>query len=171
MKIKSATLLFLILCVFTACNNSDDVMDILTNKTWKLNTIFYQGKPDYSYWMDATGKLDKNALDESVKKNGEKGFVVTFDGARVGSVVSGTFSGQGYNSKFRGKWSADEDNRRMVITEYQVEGSDSDVLAKAFINGMKNVFSYRGNSDTNNLHLNFKEGELTKYMSFTILRE
>ena len=59
----------------------------------------------------------------------------------------------------------------IVITEYQVEGSDSDVLAKAFINGMKNVFSYRGNSDTNNLHLNFKEGELTKYMSFTILRE
>ena len=81
--------------------------------------------------MDATGKLDKNALDESVKKR-RKGLVVTFDGARVGSVVSGTFSGQGYNSKFRGKWSADEDNRRMVITEYQVEGSDSDVLQKLY---------------------------------------
>lgn len=158
--------------IFTlaGCNDSDDVIAIFTGKTWKLNAIFYSGKEDRSYWVNKDGTPNEKAFEESLRKKNEKGFTVKFEGAQVDDVITGTFTGVGYNSTFTGNWSCNANSRQITISSFETKGSDSDVLAKAFVNAMKNVISYT-NSDTNNLHLDFKDGELYKYMSFTVLRE
>ena len=47
----------------------------------------------------------------------------------------------------------------------KVIGTESDKLAKVFINGIQNVFKYEG--DIHNITLYFKDGNTTKVMGFT----
>lgn len=172
MKTKNSLLLLLVIFTLASCNDSDDVIAIFTGKTWKLNAIYHSGREDRSYWIDKDGNPNAEAFEESLKKKKETGtFTVRFDGAQEGDLIIGTFSGVGYNATFTGEWSCNADNRQINIRSFTPNGSDSDVLAKAFVNAMQNVISYRSNSDINNLHLDFKEKELTKYMSFTVSHE
>ena len=46
-----------------------------------------------------------------------------------------------------------------------LSGNETDVLAKAFINGLQNVIRYEG--DANNLFIYFSDGQTVKYMGFT----
>ncbi len=171
MKMKNRVLLLLMIFTLAACNDSDDVIAIFTGKTWKLNAIYHSGREDRSYWVDKDGKPDEKAFEESLRKKNEKGFTVRFDGAQEDNIIIGTFTGVGYISTFTGKWSCNADSRKITITSFETKGSDNDVLAKAFVNAMKDVISYSSHSDTNNLHLDFKEGELFKQMSFTVSHE
>ena len=164
MKIKTLSVLLLLLFSLAACSDSDDVVAIFTGKTWKLNVIYSLGKEDLSYWSD------KETHEASMKKKKERGFNVKFDGAQVDNIVTGTFTGQGYDSSFSGNWSCNADRKNIHITSFETRGSENDVFAKAFVNAMKNVTGYRPGSDINNLYLDFKEGVETKYMSFTVIR-
>ena len=166
MKIKYISILLLLLFSLSGCNDNDDVVAIFTGKTWKLNVIYHLGKTDISYW-----KNDEAAYNESIKKLKEGGFFVKFDGSQADNVVTGTFTGQGYDSSFSGNWSCNAASKQITITSFEAKGTEKDVFAKAFVNAMQNVISYRKGSDFNNLYLDFKEGVETKYMSFTVLRE
>ena len=53
MKLKHILPLLLLLPALSACNHTDDVIDIFTGKTWTLTGIFYdQGSNDWcmDYW-------------------------------------------------------------------------------------------------------------------------
>jgi signal transduction histidine kinase len=64
-------------------------------------------------------------------------------------VVSGENGGKEHTISIKGK----------------VIGTESDKLAKVFINGIQNVFKYEG--DIHNITLYFKDGNTTKVMGFT----
>ena len=131
-----------------ACNNEDDVMEIFNNKTWKLVRIatekgkeqFYQG-------------LWSNESKEEI------------DRAEVNGEVTGTVNVHAVNSSINDAVLKIDGKEHTISIKGKVIGTESDKLAKVFINGIQNVFKYEG--DIHNITLYFKDGNTTKVMGFT----
>ena len=153
----------LMLCLFpalTGCNDEDDVMAIFTDKTWKMTFIALEGQTQQFDFWDG----DSSARKKSMEKLGKEGnFTLNFDGSPGGSIGQGEFTGQGISSSVSGTWSADGSSNSLSIS-LSKNPSESDVLGKAFLNGLKNAFRYEG--DVNNLYIYYKEGQTTKFMAF-----
>ena len=73
-------------------------------------------------------------------------------------------NGRGIKTPFNGSWTVTE-GRSLSIT-MQNNPSETDPLAKAFVNGLKGVTRYEG--DTQNLYLFYTNGEITMRMSFHV---
>lgn len=155
--------LLLLLLPFTlgGCSDDDDVLEIFTGKTWKLSYISAEGNHK---WIDLWGSND-DAYQNSMKLLEAEGtFTLGFAGSEtLESGAGGTLTGQGVNVKINGTWQADGESRKLTLT-LQTSGSDSDVLGKAYLSGLKNAFRYEG--DSKNLFIYYKEGQVTRFMGF-----
>jgi len=140
--------------VLSACNQTDDVIDIFTGKTWKLTSIFYdKGNKDdvcMDYWANDA------AYQASVKLLNTSGnFTINFTGAEMDGDVTGTYSGRSAGSAISGQWQANGKNNYFNISN-ATGGSGGDVLGQAYIDGLANADKYDG--DTNgNLRIYFKD--------------
>lgn len=161
---KPKFLLFILFFIpfLSACNSSDDVEKIFTGKTWKLTGIWEEKKPEIAdIW---TNEAQKNASLKLLK--GENNFIVTFDGSEDKNIINGNFNGKGASSSFEGKWRANGENNEFITSNFRQTGSESDILAKVYIEGLKNATSYSG--DTNNLYLYFIHENKTIRLAFSV---
>ena len=142
--------LLLLLPLFSACNDSDDVASIFTGKTWKLNYITVDGQHEmFSFWEN---KIEENKSIEELNKNGT--YNVIFEGVAEGDLISGKIRGTVVASySLAGTWSANGKNNNFNASI--TEGNDGgDKLAKNFLEGLRNATSYEG--DDKNLYLLYK---------------
>lgn len=156
-------MLCLTLCLTTSCNNDDDVIDIFVgnNKTWKLTLISRDGSHEpYDFWNG--NEQAYNASRDALAKDGN--FVLNFEGGTTGVTTGGAMNGRGIKSAFNGNWNIGE-GRNLTIT-LQNNPSEADPLAKAFVNGLKGVTRYEG--DTENLYLFYTDGQTNMRMSFHV---
>jgi hypothetical protein len=163
MKMKTKYLCFLILLfpLLSGCNDTDDVAKIFLGKTWKLTDIL-EGNLSASsdYWDgDETAEEASRAL----MKEGSN-CTIAFSGTITGNTITGTCSGRGIDNSFSGTWDVDGESRTFSSTI--TPSTDSDVLGKAFLDGLNNATSYSG--DESNLYIYFKEGEKTRCLLFHV---
>lgn len=153
-------LLLTLLPLVSSCNDEDDVESIFTSKTWKMTFIAVEGQTkQFDFWNG-----DDKARLSSMEKLGKEGnFTLTFEGKADSEVISGTFTGQGINSSVSGSWNANGETNALTISVSK-SPTESDVLGKAFLNGLKNAQRYEG--DVNNLYIYYKDGQTTKFMAF-----
>lgn len=151
---------FMLLSLFTGCNNEDDVTAIFLNKTWKMSFIAAEGSTvQYDLWNG-----DDTSRRKSMEKlSKESNFVLNFDGSAEQGYIKGELTGRGADSTISGTWNANGESNEFSIT-LSKNPSESDVLGKAFLNGLKNAFRYVG--DENNLYIYYKEGQTVKFMAF-----
>jgi len=164
MKMKNV---FALLCcavllpLLSGCNESDDVAEIFTDKTWKLTVISLDGQHQwFDFWNG-----DEAAFQRS-RRELEKGatFTVTFQGSETEGTVGGDFKAQAINRTINGYWNADGSSRELHTTNIRTTGTDSDVLARAFETGLRNATRYTG--DSQYLYIYYKDGQTTKCMAF-----
>ena len=147
----------------TSCSNDDDVMEIFVGggKTWKLTYISRDGSNQwYDFW--GSNESAKKASEAAMEK--EENFVLNFEGGTTGNTIGGAMNGRGTKTAFNGNWNVGAD-RQLTIT-LQNNPSETDPLAKAFVNGLKGVTRYEG--DTDNLYLFSTDGQNTMRMSFHV---
>ncbi|MCD8184260.1 MAG: DUF4847 domain-containing protein [Bacteroides sp.] len=151
------------------CNDEDDVIKIFTGKTWKLSYIGLEGSyQQYNFWgekgMSPNNPAYTNSMDLLKQANN---FTITFNGSTlVNNTPGGTFEGKIVDpAGFDGTWKADGKNHTLSLNPDGVWPGESDVLAKAFREGLMNAFQYGG--DSRNLFIYYKDGQTTKFMGFT----
>lgn len=162
MKLKYTLLLILLIPVMSACNQSDDVVDIFTGKTYKLTNFFHsngkQSLEDYLVGMNATQR------EECLKRWANKdNYTIKFTGAEIEGDVIGEYGGRAGNSTISGKWRANGDNNSFSTSNQADPGSNEDVLGRAFVNALKNAYKYEGDT-AGNLTIYFKENNTDKYL-------
>lgn len=158
-------LLLAVLPSFSSCNNEDDLVKILTSGTpWRMSRLTVDGssnKFDPNFWeteAERDASLNLYNLSSSY-------YTVTFAGAEInGEITGNTITVRGMDSSASGTWSANASSNAMSLS-LSVSGSETDVLATIFMNGMQNVYKYSG--DTNNLNLYFKDGDTTYVIGFS----
>lgn len=162
-RFGSILLLTLAMPLLVGCNNHDDVEGIFTDKTWKMTFIALEGQTkQFDFWNG-----DDNARRLSMERLGkENNFNLNFEGNSDDSLIKGTFSGRGVNTTVSGSWSANGENNALSFALSKTP-TESDVLGKAFLNGLKNAFRYEG--DINHLYIYYKDGQTTKFMAFVPL--
>lgn len=161
-------LMLVLLPLLSGCNNEDDVIEILTGKTWKLSRL--TNKDSNAQFYPSLWNNDNKAMEESLKKlyDREETFTLTFEGTELDGELMGThITGQGINSSVSGTWKADSKSQSLSFN-VKISGSENDALAKAFVNGLQNVYKYEG--DVNSLTLYFNDGQTTRIMGFKPLR-
>lgn len=159
-------LLLALLPILSGCNNEDDVIEIFTKNTWKLSRLttkdssvrflsnLWNNEKDYNTSMDALAQ--------------ENYFTINFSGTELnGEIMGTTLDGRGIKATFTGTWSVDGKTNELRIA-LKVSGSETDPLAKEFINGLQKVYKYEG--DSNSLTLYFDDGQRTKVIGFTAQR-
>lgn len=157
-------LLLAALPLLCGCNNEDDVAEIFTGKTWKLSKISAEGSNiQFNYWSNDNAEGTAFQKSMALLKSTDN-FTIGFTGGEINNVVGGTFSGKGVVATFNGKWQADGESHQLNMST-TLNGTETDILAKAFVNGLQNVIRYEG--DANNLFIYFKDGQTVKYMGFT----
>lgn len=151
-----------IITVFGSCNNSDDVVEIFTGKTWKLTYIAVNG----SYEQIDLWSGNETQRAESLSQLGVSNtYLLEFNGNEINGITEGDMQGRGISSTFSGTWSADGETRELNIT-IRISGSETDLLAKEFLNGLQNAKSYTG--DSRNLFIYYEQGQTTRYMGFHV---
>jgi len=159
MKLKYILLLFLLLPTLSACDQTDDVLDIFTGKTWKLTNIFdSKGRVCIDdYFIGVSEKVKEESIKLWDKKDN---FTLGFTGVEADGKAKGEYIGRGAHTTFSGKWEADGKSNAFSTNQGDPSGSE-DLLAKVFINAIKNAYKYQG--DTNgNLTIYFKEEKSNK---------
>ena len=146
-----------------ACNNEDDVMEIFNNKTWKLSRIATEKGKEQFYQGLWNNEAEEKASRELLKTDGN--FTLNFNCAEVNGEVTGTVSAHAVKSSIDDATLKIDGKEHTINISGKVIGTESDKLAKVFINGVLNVFKYEG--DIHNLTLYFKDGNTTKVMGFT----
>lgn len=153
MKLRYILSLLLLLPVLSACDQTDDVIEIFTGKTWKLTGIYYKGGGNdwcMDYWSNQS---DKDASDKLFEKAGN--FTIRFTGVENGDEALGEYEGYVTNSAIKGKWTANGKNNSFGITGQGDPSGSEDILGKAFINGLIKADKYEG--DINNLRIYFED--------------
>ena len=161
MKLKYILFLLLSLPILSACDQTDDVLEIFTGKNYKLTNIFdSKGRVCIdAYFIGASAETKEESMKQWAK---EGNFTIGFTGAEVNGVVTGEYSGKGAHTTFSGKWKANGDSNAFSTEQGDPSGSE-DLLAKVFINAIKTAEKYEG--DTNgNLTIYFKENGTDKYL-------
>ena len=159
-------LLLALLPIVSGCNNEDDVIEIFTKNTWKLSRLTTKDSSARflpNLWNnDKDYEASMNALSQG------SNFTINFAGTELnGEIMGTTLDGKGIKATFTGTWSVDGKANTLGIA-LKVSGSETDPLAKEFINGLQKVYKYEG--DSNSLTLYFKDGEITKVIGFTAQR-
>lgn len=147
--------------VWSACDQSDDVINIFTGETWYMTYIAVEGQNKmYDFWQG-----DQNARIKSFETIRGENYTLNFDGASLGgSNAGGTFTGQATSAKISGGWNANGENRKLTL-EIKNAGNDNDkYLGKVFVEGLKKAHRYGG--DNKNLYIYYKEGANTMFISF-----
>lgn len=160
-KILTLLLCAVMLPLLVACDEGDDILEIFTGKTWKLTYITMNGQT-VDFW---NGDEEAYNRSEQLRRQGAT-FTVTFHGSSSESVGGGEFEARAVNRTVNGRWSADGVSHELRLTDMRTTGSDTDVLAVAFYNGLYNVTRYEG--DSRNLYIYYQEGETTRCMAFHI---
>lgn len=153
----------LLLPCISSCNNDDDVLDIFVgrNKTWKLTFI---SRANQNTWYDFWGS-NEQARESSLKAmENDQYFILNFEGGAGGVETGGGLSGRAIKAQLNGTWNVRE-GRKLTIT-LQGSPNETDPLAKAFVNGLKGITRYEG--DTDNLFLYYKEGQTDMKMAFHV---
>ncbi len=166
-KIGYLLLLLALLPVMSGCNNEDDVIEIFTKNTWKLSRLTTK---------DSSARFLPNLWDNEKDYNTSMGalaqesnFTINFAGTELnGEIMGTTLDGRGIKATFTGTWTVDAKTNDLRIS-LKVNGSESDPLAKAFIDGLQKVYKYEG--DSNSLTLYFKDNNITKVIGFTAQRK
>lgn len=157
-KNKWLLLIFLLLPVLSGCNDTDDVQQIFTGKTWKLNYITTKnGHEMFNFWDNDTA-----AREESMKRLRESGtYQINFSGTTTDDIINGNINGTLIIANINGTWSANA--RSQDFSAAVKSGSEKDILAKKFIEILNKADSYSG-SDENNLYLNYENLSMVFYV-------
>ncbi|MDR1004254.1 MAG: DUF4847 domain-containing protein [Prevotellaceae bacterium] len=151
-----------LLVTMGGCSPSDDVIDIFTGKRWKMTFIALEGNyKQYDFW-----NRDDDARTASMKLlASDNTFVLTFEGASLNGVVNGGIGGKGVLATLGADshWSVTEGSRAITLS-VSFTGSETDALAKAFVNGLQHCFRYEGDND--NLYLYYHSGQNVMFMAF-----
>lgn len=153
--------LWLGLC--TSCNNDDDVLDIFVgnNKTWKLTFISRSGSNQwYDFW--GANETAKKASETALAKEGN--FILNFEGGTGGVNTGGGLTGHAVKYDINGTWNVGEERKLTIVLNGTA--TESDPLAKAFVNGLKGAIRYEG--DTDNLYIYYDEGQTAMRMAFHV---
>lgn len=155
--------LLALLLGFSACNNEDDVMEIFNNKTWKLSRITTEGSKEPFYQGLWSNEAEEKASRDLLGTEGN--FTLNFNCAEVNGETTGTADAHAVRSSISNATLRIDGKKKTISIGGRVVGTESDKLAKAFNNGLLNVFKYDG--DIHQLTLYFKDGNTTKIMGFT----
>lgn len=155
-----ALLMLATLPLLSGCNDEDDVVNIFVGKTWKLSYIAAEGSnKQFDFWNG-----NEAAREKSLKALGETGnYVLNFVGSDMTNTTGGAFTGKAISALVDGKWTADGKTNTLKLST-KITGTESDLLAKAFLSGLQNAVSYKG--DINNLFIYYKQGQTTLFMGF-----
>lgn len=157
-------LMLLLLPLLGGCSEEDDVLEIFTGKTWKLNIISLDGQNDWFDFWNGNSEARKTSMNLR-GENSSVTFTITFNGDEVEGMAEGDFTAQAVNRSYTGHWSANGNSRELKLTGIQSSGkNDTDVLARAFETGLKNAVRYSG--DSQYLYIYYEDGQTTKRMSF-----
>ena len=156
-------LMAVVLPVWSSCSDEDDVIDIFTGTTWKMSYIFPEGhiSTPEDFWNGDQEAYEKSS--ELVKDLGN--FNLIFQGGTLKTgQMGGTFKGRAIGATVEGLWEADGKTRALQFSNVHWSGTESDVLAKAFMTGVSaNVYKYSG--DSSNLYLHYKDGQLLRVIA------
>ena len=156
-------LLLLLLPLLGGCDTADNVLEIFTGKTWKLTYIALEGQHQmFDFWNN-----DTNAAQRSMQLlEQDATFTVEFNGGEPAEHVGGDFEALAVNRSATGTWAANGATRELSLHDIRTSGSDTDVLARAFLTGLTNAIRYSG--DSQNLYIYYEDGQTTKYMAFHV---
>lgn len=127
---------FLVIPLFlSSCNQEDDIYEIFASGTWRVNN--YYTDCNWNNLAYKPGNPVFTSVDDLKIINS---FTVVFedDGTMRGNIDGGTFTA---------KWNADAKDRSFSITNISASISLSGKNAE-FINRLKNVKYYQGDSNT-----------------------
>lgn len=153
--------LLLLLPLFSRCNNSDDLQGIFTGKTWKLT---YINLKDKGGWMNGFSEKSIRILSEN-----QKSYTITFTGTEEDNRISnGAIKGRIITTDLTGTWSANGKNNEFHASVTNV--NENDDLAKEFIKGLNNAFSYIGDDNGLFLYYNPTGSQQTYVLAFHVQR-
>ncbi len=156
-------LLLLLLPLLGGCDNEDNVLEIFTGKTWKLTYIALEGQHQmFDFWNNDTNAAQRSM--QLLEQNAT--FTVEFNGGETAEYVGGDFEALAVNRSATGTWAANGATRELSLHDIRTSGSDTDVLARAFLTGLTNAIRYSG--DSQNLYIYYEDGQTTKYMAFHV---
>ena len=159
-KFKHLLYCLLFITALTSCNDTDDLSAIFANKGKKLTNILRQGSkgpiPITDFWPveDIKGKEKSYELLRDAKN-----YLISFDGIEEDGKITGNFSAKGVNVNLTGSWKADGKSGKISLSIKNSSGTESDSIAKEYIEALKNVYKYKG--DKNNLYLYYEKGQQT----------
>ena len=153
--------LLLLLPLFSGCNDSDDLQDIFTGKTWKLT---YINLKDKGGWMNGFSEKSINILSEK-----QESYTITFTGTEEDNRISnGAVKGRIITADLTGTWSANGKNNEFHASVTNV--NENDDLAKEFIKGLNNASSYIGDDNGLFLYYNPAGSQQTYVLAFHVQR-
>ena len=128
-------ILMLLPLLVCGCNQEDDVFEIFSSGQWRVNNYYTDCN-----WNNLAYKPGKPVLTTESDLKIVNSYTVVFekDGTMSGQIDGGTFSA---------KWNADAKDRSFSITDIKAAISLSGRNAE-FINRLKNVRYYQGDSKT-----------------------
>ena len=161
-------LLMIPLC--TACNDTDDVEEIFTGKTWRL-TFINDGK-SYGWYHFPNVKGDDCMSYDPVE--GKRIFTVNFKGTAHAGLIDGTFKAKG-SVNLEGNWKANGKTNDFMTTVRSRNTTDpSDPLGEVIAEGLTNATSYTGDSQNLYLHYTYRHPKTGKFvelqMAFTAVK-
>ena len=156
-------LMAVMLPLWCSCESGDDVIDIFTGTTWKMSVIYPEGhiSTPVDFWNGDQEAYEKSS---ALVKDGANFNIVFQGGTLKTGQMGGTFQGRAISATVEGYWEADGDSRSLQFSNVRWNGTESDVLARAFMAGISaNVYKYSG--DSGNLFLHYKDGQLLRVIA------
>ncbi|WP_195352563.1 DUF4847 family protein [Bacteroides cellulosilyticus] len=166
-SISYLLLIFALLFSLSGCNNEDDVMTIFNGKTWKLSRLTTEGSNARFYSGLWNNTKEEEASITALNQSGN--FTLRTSCAEVNGEVTGTADIHGIKASISNATLKIDGKSRTISINGKISTTESDPLAKAFINGILNAYKYEG--DTNTLTIYFNDGNTTKIMGFTAQQE
>lgn len=160
--IGCSLLVFAMLFTFGACNDEDNVMEIFNGKTWKLTRLTTEGSKRQFYESLWVSEKEEEASREALRNKDY--FTLNFNLAQVNQETTGTAEARGIGANINDASVTVNGKTHALGISGKMNGSETDKLAKVFINGLLTVFKYEG--DSKSLTIYFKDGNATKIMGF-----
>lgn len=134
---------------FAGCNQEDDVFEIFDSGTWRVNNYYSKCN-----WNNLANKPGVPAYTNAQELEIINSYTILFDD-------DGTFTGKIDGGTFKGKWSANADDRSFCMTDISADISLSG-KNKEFIDKLKYVRYYQGDSRT----MQLAPEDRTSYIQF-----
>lgn len=151
------------LSAFSSCKNEDDVIEVLTGKTWKMSRLTTEGSSS-QFAVKWASESDYNTSMSYLTLSGY--YTVSFNGVQINGELSGNqVSVRGCNSSASGTWTANGKSKEMSLSLSLAGDTETDSLAVAFMEGIQKVYKYSG--DENQLNLYFMDGSTSYVIGFT----